>query len=42
MNTQERIEEIIKDIQPMNVELLKLQLESLVIQAQIEQLESKK
>lgn len=44
MNTKERIEEILFEVNVPSVdtELVKLQLEALVIQAQLEQLQSEK
>jgi len=44
MNTEERIKQTLKEYQDnkLNSEILKLELESLVIQAQLEQLEKEK
>lgn len=44
-NTEERIDEIIKDLgfkDQLDIDILKLQLEQLVIQAQLEQLQKDK
>lgn len=47
MNTEERIKEILQDMvkfeyDEVNIKILQLQLENLVIQAQLEQLEKEK